>query len=419
MKVNEPGSLDQSCKDVVTFAEIEQARERIRNAIVVSPCSPSAMLSKRLGCKAFLKLENLQLTGSFKERGACNKIRQLNDQEKARGIIAASAGNHAQAVAYHATQLGISAKIVMPEGTPLLKVTRTRGFGGEVILYGSSYDEAYARAVEIMQAENRVFVHPFDDRDVIAGQGTLGLELLEQNPYLDCVIVPIGGGGLAAGVAVALKETNPKIRVIGVEVETLASMRAAIDAGGVYEIPEATTISDGIAVRKVGEICYQTLRRYVDDIVVVSEEEVANAILVLLEQEKTVAEGAGAVGVAALLAGKISGIEGKRVAAIVSGGNIDVNVIARIIERGLVAAGRIYRIDLQLGDTPGSLARVLTLIGGLRANVLEIYHNRTFSGGGALGTTLVELKLETRGEQHIAELRQALETGGYRIIDRA
>lgn len=406
-------------KEVVTFAEIEQARERIRNAIVVSPCSPSAMLSKRLGSRVYLKMENLQLTGSFKERGACNKIRQLSEQEKQRGIIAASAGNHAQAVAYHAAQLGISAKIVMPEGTPLLKVTRTRSFGGEVVLWGSSYDEAYAHAVELMEAEGRVFVHPFDDRAVISGQGTLGLELLEQNPYLDCVVVPIGGGGLAGGVAVALKETNPKIRVIGVEVDSLASMRGAIEAGGVYELPEATTICDGIAVRRVGEVCYETVRRYVDDIVVVSEEEVANAILDLLEQEKTVAEGAGAAAVAALIAGRVPNIEGKRVAAIVSGGNIDVNVIARIIERGLVAAGRIYRIDLQLGDTPGSLARVLTLIGGLRANVLEIHHNRTFAGGGALGTTLVELKLETRGEQHIEQLRAMLETNGYRIVDRS
>lgn len=404
-------------RDVVTFAEIEQARERIRNAVVVSPCSPSAMLSKRLGCRAFLKMENLQLTGSFKERGACNKIRQLSEQEKARGIIAASAGNHAQAVAYHAAQLGISAKIVMPEGTPLLKVTRTRSFGGEVVLWGSNYDEAHAHAVELMAAEDRVFVHPFDDRAVIAGQGTLGLELLEQNPYLDCVVVPIGGGGLAAGVAVALKETNPKIRVIGVEVESLASMKGAIEAGAVYELPEATTICDGIAVRRVGEVCFQTVRRYVDDIVVVNEEEVANAILDLLEQEKTVAEGAGAAAVAALIAGRVSNIEGKRVAAIVSGGNIDVNVIARIIERGLVAAGRIYRIDLQLGDTPGSLAQVLTLIGGMRANVLEIYHNRTFAGGGALGTTIVEMKLETRGEQHIAQLREALGLAGYSILE--
>ncbi|MBA2661343.1 MAG: threonine ammonia-lyase [Bradymonadaceae bacterium] len=403
---------------MVTFAEIEQARERIRNAVVISPCSPSALLSKRLGCKVFLKLENLQLTGSFKERGACNKIRQLSEEEKARGIIAASAGNHAQAVAYHAAQLGISAKIVMPEGTPLLKITRTRGFGGDVVLWGSSYDEAYAKAVEVMHEEGRVFVHPFDDRAVIAGQGTLGLELLEQNPYLDCVVVPVGGGGLAAGVAVALKETNPKIRVIGVEAEALASMKLSIAGGSVVEVPEATTICDGIAVRRVGELSFATLRHYVDDIVTVSEEEVANAILDLLEQDKTVAEGAGAAAVAALIGRRIGGVDGKKVCAVVSGGNIDVNVIARIIERGLVAAGRIYRIDLQLRDTPGSLARVLTLIATSRANVLEIYHNRTFAEGSPLGLTNVELKLETRGEQHIEQLRAMLEDEGYRILDR-
>ncbi|CAN0566065.1 unnamed protein product, partial [Laminaria digitata] len=273
----------------------------------------------------------------------------------------------------------------MPEGTPLVKITRTRAFGAEVVLHGSDYDAAYARACEIEEEENRVFAHPFNDRAVIAGQGTIGLEILEQNPYLDTVLVAIGGGGLISGIACAIKETNPKIRVIGVEPEVMASMKTAVSQNAIVEIPEATTLADGVAVRKVGELTLANVSHYVDDIVTVSEEHIANAILTLLEQEKTVAEGAGAAAVAALIEQRVPGLIGKRVCPIICGGNIDVNVIARIIERGLVAAGRLWRVEVVITDTPGSLATVLGLIGELRANILEAYHTRTFTSAQSFG----------------------------------
>ena len=402
---------------VITFDEIEAAQRRIRDEIYVSPCPESEHLSNRLGARVHLKLENLQRTGSFKERGASNKLQQLTDDEADRGVIAASAGNHAQAVAYHGTRLGIDSTIVMPESTPLVKVTRTRRFGAEVVLEGSNYDEAYEHACELADEHGFTFVHPFNDRDIIAGQGTLGLELLEQTPYIDTVICSVGGGGLISGVGAALKETNPEIRVIGVEPESLPSMQTSMKKHQVVEVPEGQTIADGISVRKVGDLTYATASKYVDEMVTVTEHEIANAILVMLEEEKSMAEGAGAAPVAALLAGKISGIEGERVFPVISGGNIDVNVISKIIDRGLAAAGRMFRLDLQIRDVPGSLAKVLTLIGELDANVLEVYHDRTFAGDSQIGVTNVELKLETRGRDHIDKIRQRLQDEGYEILD--
>jgi threonine dehydratase len=400
---------------LIQFSEIEEARERIRSAIITTPCSPSKLLSERLGCKVFLKMENLQITGSFKERGACNKLMSLTPEERARGVIASSAGNHAQALAYHGSRLGIDTKIVMPEGTPLIKVTRTKNFGAKVVLYGSSYDDAYRHAMELCEQEGRVFAHPFDDRAVIAGQGTIGLELLEQNPYLDVVIVAVGGGGMISGVAAAMKETNPKIRIIGVEPAALASMKSAILTGAPVELPASATLADGIAVRRVGAMTLANAAHYVDDIVTVTEEQIANAILTLLEQEKTVAEGAGAAPVAALLEGLIPNIKGKRVCPIICGGNIDMNIISRIIERGLVAAGRLYQLEVTLQDVPGALATLLTHVGKLRANVLEVVHNRTFGSTLRFGSTQVELTLETRGQPHIEQIREQLLELGYQL----
>lgn len=402
---------------LLTFAEIEEARERIRGSISMTPCSSSTLLSKRTGSKVYLKLENLQITGSFKERGACNKLMTLTAEERARGVIASSAGNHAQALAYHGSRLGINTKIVMPEGTPLVKITRTKSFGAEVVLHGSNYDDAYQHARALEQEEGRVFAHPFDDRAVMAGQGTIGLELMEQNPYLDVVLVAIGGGGLISGIATAIKETNPKIRVIGVEPAVLPSMKRAVELGHTTELQEATTLADGVAVRRVGELTLANVQRYVDDIVTVSEEQIANAILTLLEQDKTVAEGAGASPVAALLAGLIPNIQNKRVCPVICGGNIDVNVIARIIERGLVAAGRLYQINVVIVDRPGSLAQLLTHLGKLQVNVLEVAHNRTFTSGLSFGSTHVELRLETKGPEHIALIRERLLGLGYDVVE--
>lgn len=403
--------------DPVTFEEVEAARERIHDAIYVSPCPESERLGTRIGARVYPKLENLQRTGSFKERGAANKLLTLDDEQRDRGVVAASAGNHAQAVAYHGTRLGIDSTIVMPEGTPLVKVTRTREFGAKVVLAGSNYDEAYEHARELVEREDRTFVHPFDDRAVIAGQGTLGLELIEQNPYLDAVICAVGGGGLISGVGAALKATNPQIEIIGVEPETLPSMKTSLERDDVVEVSEGQTIADGIAVRQIGDLTFATARECVDRIVTVSEQELANAILVMLEEEKLVAEGAGAASVAAMLGDKLPGLEDKRVSPLICGGNIDVNVISKIIDRGLAAAGRIFQINLQIRDVPGSLAEVLKLVGDLDANVLEVHHDRTFGEQSDLGMTNVELKLETRGPEHIEEIQSTLDEHDYQILD--
>jgi threonine dehydratase len=399
---------------VISFADIEAARKRIAGSVFLSPCAYSEMLSRATDTKLWLKLENLQMTGSFKERGACNKLMTLSAEERARGVICASAGNHAQGVAYHAQRLGIDATIVMPEVTPLVKVQSTRSFGPRVILYGANYDEAYEKAKEIEAAEKRVFVHPFDDDLIIAGQGTIGLELLEQNPYLEAVIVAIGGGGIAAGIAVAIKETNPRIKVYGVETSVIPSMKVALEAGAPVTVPAARTIAEGIAVRRAGDKSYELVKKYVDDIVLVDEEEIAEAILALLEKEKTVAEGAGAAPLAALLHKRIPAILGKKTAVIVGGGNIDVNVISRIIERGLVKSGRIVRFVVTISDMTGSLARLTRLVADVKASVVQIHHDRTFATS-ELNEAVVELVLETRGFEHIEEVRAALVAGGYRV----
>ncbi len=398
---------------VVTFADVEAARAAVRDHIYQSPCAHSATLSRALGNKVYLKLENLQMSGSYKERGALNRLLQLTPEERARGVIAASAGNHAQGVSYHATRLGISATIVMPEYTPLVKVTSTKRFGGKVVLHGQSYDDAYAEARRIAEAEGRVFVHPFDDPAIIAGQGTIGLELLEQNPYLDAIVVPVGGGGLIAGVAVAIKETNPRIKVYGVEAAAMPSMKASLEAGDLATVPVQRTMADGIAVRRPGELTFSLVQRYVDDIVTVEEEEIASAVLTLLEVEKTVVEGSGATPLAALANGHLP-LSGKKVALVCTGGNIDVTVLSRIIDRGLVKDGRMVQISVTLSDTPGALAALTALVAQLKANVLEIEHNRAFSHT-PVGQTQVAMTLETRGHEHIEALTNALVESGLKV----
>src|SRR6202042_3689601 len=370
---------DSTSQLSLTLADIVAARERIHGAIYYSPCPHSQMLSALTGQQVYLKLENLQMTGSFKERGALNRIATLTPEQGARGVVAASAGNHAQGVAYHATKRGIRALIVMPLATPLVKVTATRGFGAEVVLYGANYDEACEEATRLCSAEGMTFIHPFDDAVVMAGQGTIGLELLEQIPRLEAVVVPIGGGGLIGGIACAIKESRPEIRVIGVQTSRLPSMLAAVEAHRPVTMEPATTIADGIAVRRAGDVTLPMVERYVDEIVTVDEDEIASAILVLLEREKTLAEGAGAAALAALLQKKTS-LEGAHTAVLVCGGNIDVTLLSKIIERGLVKGGRWIRIRIHLTDRPGSLHNLTRIIADQRANIVQTSYDRAYYG---------------------------------------
>ena len=402
---------------MVTIADIQAARERIRPFICVTPCPLADNFTEICGAQVYFKLEMLQRTGSFKERGAANKLMLLTEGERRRGVVAASAGNHAQGVAVNAQRLKIRAVIVMPETTPLVKVSATRSFGAEVVLYGASYDDACLEARRLEAKEGLVFVHAFDDEAVIAGQGTCALEILEQVPDVDVVVAAIGGGGWLAGMAVVFKTLKPSVRVIGVESAALPKMRAARSAGHPVTIPAATTLADGIAVRRAGDYTLPLFEKYVDELLTVDDEEVANAILLLLEKEKTVAEGAGAVPAAALLQKKISGLlPGTKVVCVLSGGNIDVNLLSRIIERGLVKEGRRVMLALRVADRPGALATVLALLAAERANVLEVHHNRAFMQG-PIGDTEIELTLETRGAAHVAALCGVLRDKGYAVTD--
>lgn len=396
----------------INLADVVAARERLRGAVYYTPCAYSQMLSDLTGQQIYLKLENLQMTGAFKERGALNRIATLTPEQAARGVVAASAGNHAQGVAYHATKRGIRALIVMPLATPLVKVTATRGFGAEVVLHGANYDEACEEALRLCAAEGMTFIHPFDDPLVMAGQGTIGLELLEQVPGLEAVAVPIGGGGLIGGIACAIKESRPEVRVIGVQTARLPSMAEAVKQHHPVTIEPATTIADGIAVRRAGDVTFPVIDKYVDEIVTVDEDEIASAILVLLEREKTLAEGAGAAALAALLQKKTS-LNGARTAVVIGGGNIDVTLLSRIIERGLVQDGRMIRLRIHLLDKPGALADLTRLIAGHRANIVDTLHNRAYYGVN-LGDTVIDITMETRGREQVAELLEALTAEGYK-----
>jgi threonine dehydratase len=396
---------------MITLKDIHAALGRIRESIYLSPCARSETFSQSTGNQVYLKLDNLQRTGAFKERGALNKLLTLNAEERGRGVIAASAGNHAQGVAYHAGKLGVRALICMPLTTPLIKVSATRGYGADVVLHGANYDEACDEAIRRSQAESLTFIHPFNDDVVIAGQGTIGLELLQQHPDLEAVVVPIGGGGLIGGIACAVKETNPKVQVFGVQPSRLPSMKVAVAEGKPVTLNAASTIADGIAVRTAGERTLPLVQKYVDDIVTVEEEEIANAILLLLEREKTLAEGAGAAAIAALVNRKLP-FTGKKVAVLVCGGNIDVTLLSRIIERGLVKDGRLVRLRVHLPDYPGALNRLTSILAQHRANIVETAYDRAYHGVN-LGETAIEITMETRGPDHIAEIISALGAGGY------
>jgi threonine dehydratase len=396
---------------MLTIRAIKDAADRIRGSIVVTPFVHSEKFSQLTGNSIFLKLENLQMTGAFKERGALNKILLLSEEERGRGVIAASAGNHAQAVAYHATKRGIKAQICMPVTTPLVKVSATRGYGAEVILAGANYEEACQEALRRCKQYGLIFIHPFDDEAVIAGQGTLGIEMLEQHGDLDALVIPVGGGGLIAGVACAVKEANPKIQVIGVQSSKLASMKAAIEKNELVTLPANKTIADGIAVRCAGVLTFPLVRKYVDEIVTVDEEEIASAILQLLEKEKMLAEGAGAAATAAVLNKKIP-LRGKKVGVLVSAGNIDVSLLSLIIERGLVKDGRLVRLRIHLPDHPGALQRLAGVIAEQKANIVETVYDRAYYGV-VLGDAVIDITMETRGPEHVAQLTAALDAAGY------
>jgi threonine dehydratase len=396
---------------MISLADIQAARQRIRDRIYLTPAPLSATLSRATGNALYLKLENLHDTGSFKERGALNRILTMTDEERACGVITASAGNHGQAVAYHAARHGIRARICMPQFTPIVKVNAVSNYGGEVILHGTNYDEAVAKAKQMAANEHLTYLPAFNDPAVIAGQGTIGLELLEQIPNLDAVVVPVGGGGLIGGIACAIKETRPNVRIIGVQAAAVPSMQAAVQAGAPVLVPPASTIADGIAVRQVGDLTLPLFEKYVDELLMVEDEEIAMAILWLLEKEKTVAEGAGAAAMAAMLRRKTA-LQDKNVAVILSGGNIDVMMISHIIERGMVKDGRLVRLRIELPDHPGGLEKLSGLIASLRANIVQATHDRTYFGV-ALGNTMIDLTIETRGPEQVDQVLDRLTEEGY------
>ncbi len=365
--------------------------------------------------EVFLKTENLQLTGSFKLRGAYYKISQLSDQEKAKGVIACSAGNHAQGVALGAQRNGINAVICLPAGAPISKVEATRSYGAEVCLVPGVYDDAYARAIELQKEHGYTFVHPFDDPKVIAGQGTIGLEVLEQMPDVEAVVVPIGGGGLISGVAFAIKTLRPEIKVYGVQSSGAPSMAASLQEGHIARLGEVSTIADGIAVKEPGVNTFEMCNRYVDEVVTVSDDEIAAAILALIEQQKIVSEGAGAVSVAAVMYNKVP-VKGKKVVCLVSGGNIDVNTLSRVITRGLSKSGRNYTFSIDLADKPGQLSGVCNVIADAGGNIISVSHERINTSAETNGCT-IRIELETRDTAHIASIREALAEKGYKVLN--
>ncbi len=366
------------------------------------------------GAELYLKTENLQITGSFKVRGAYYKMSRLSQEEKQRGVVACSAGNHAQGVALAAQKNGIKAVICLPDGAPISKVEATKSYGAEVCLVEGVYDDAYQKALQLRDEQGYTFIHPFNDEDVIAGQGTIALEIADQIPDLDVVIVPIGGGGLISGIAYTIKTLNPNVKVYGVEAKGAPSMKNAIEHGEVEELPSVSTIADGIAVKKPGEITYELCSKYVDEIVTVSDDEISAAILALMEQHKLVTEGAGAVAVAAAMFGKVN-LQGKKAVCLLSGGNIDVTILSRVIKRGLLMSGRSCQLMIELMDKPGQLKNVSRIIADLGGNVTSVHHERANEGSDVNGCYL-RIVLETRNYEHIAQIRQALKDYGFKLL---
>ena len=394
---------------MLSLTDIEQAAQRLHGHLLNTPCVESRTLSQLTGTQIYLKFENLQYTASFKERGACNKLAQLTESERQRGVIAMSAGNHAQGVAYHAQRLGIRAVIVMPRFTPGVKIERTRGFGAEVVLHGDTLDASRAHALLMAEREGLVFVHPYDDEAVIAGQGTVGLEMLRAVPDLEVLVVAVGGGGLIAGMATAAKALKPGIEIIGVQTSRFPGMVNAIK--GTQHRQGTSTIADGIAVGTPGVITQAIIARRVDDLLLVDEGDIEQAMVMLLEIEKTLVEGAGAAGLAALLKYPAR-FAGLKVGLVLCGGNIDPLLLAAIIERGMVRAGRLARLRVSARDVPGSLARITATVADAGANIEEVHHQRAFTMLAALNVE-IELVVQTRGRPHIEQVLQALRAAGF------
>ncbi len=401
---------------VITFQDIEAARERIKGAIYHSPCPPSIPLSEATGLRIFCKLDNLQRTGSFKERGARNALAQLPPEQQKRGVIAASAGNHAQALAYQGKLLGMPATVVMPKFAPLIKVNNCQNLGATVVLHGQDFGEAKARADEIAREKGLAYIDGYDDPAIIAGQGTMGLEIIEQVADVDAVIVPVGGGGLLAGVALAVKTLRPQTKIIAVEADHVASFSAAISAKKPTLIKMEPTLADGLAIPQVGANGFEIARSRVDRTVTVTEEQIALAILRIVELEKGVVEGAGATALAACLSGQLSELSGKRVVLVFSGGNIDPNILSRVIESGLVADGRLSRFVAVISDRPGGLADLTSQIASTGASIKQVVHDRAFAGSDVSAVHVV-CTVETRNRQHLAELREQLRERGVETFD--
>ena len=397
-----------------TIDDIRGAAERIKGAVIRTPMLLSRTLSEIIGAEVWLKFENLQFTAAYKERGALNKLLQLTAEERARGVIAASAGNHSQAVAYHAKRLGIPATIVMPANTPIMKVTQTEGHGATVVLHGDMFDDAYAKARELALENGFVFVHPFDDPKIIAGAGTVGLEMLEDAPELDTIIVPIGGGGLMSGVSIAARALKPDIELIGVEAELYPSMKCAIE--GCHLPLGGDTLAEGIAVKQPGELTSHILKDHVNEVVLASERDLERAVAMLVGIEKTVVEGAGAAGLAAMLGDK-KRFRGKKVATILCGGNIDTHLLANVLVRDLVRQGRVARLRVAVQDQPGALAAITRQVFEAGANIIEVKHSRIFTRLPAKDT-VIEVECEARDPQAIEHVVERLEAAGFKV-DRA
>jgi threonine dehydratase len=401
---------------LITFKDIKAARERIAGAVFYSPCLPSIPLSEVTGMQIFCKLDNLQRTGSFKERGARNALGQLSVDQKKRGVIAASAGNHAQALAYQGKLLGIPATVVMPQYAPLIKVSNCQMLGANVVLHGKDFAEAKARADKIADEKGLAYIDGYDDPAIIAGQGTMGIEIIDQVKDVDAVIVPVGGSGLVAGVSLAVKTLRPETKVIAVEAENVASFAAALEASKPTKIALHPTLADGLAIPQVGANAFAIARAHVDQTVTVTEEQIAIAILRLIELQKTVVEGAAATPLAAVLSGKLSDLAGKRVVLLLCGGNIDPNILSRVIERGLVADGRLCRFTAVISDRPGGLADLAKQIAATGASIKEVVHDRAFASSD-VSTVTVLCTVETRNHEHFAQLRAHLKAQGVDTYD--